>query len=56
MSLVRSASAAWRVSTVSGACPEPFSLQIQGPDRVGSHRLIGNPPTPHHHTQEPIDR
>ena len=54
--LVRSASAAWRVSTVSGACPEPFSLQIQGPDRVGSHRLIGNPPTPHHHTQEPIDR
>ena len=54
--LIRSASAAWRVSTSSGASPEPFSLKIQGPDRTGNHRLPDAPQLPHHHTQEPIDR
>ncbi len=54
--LVRSASAAWRVSTSSGMNPEPFSLQIQGPDRIGNHRSPDALPLPHHHTQERIDR
>jgi hypothetical protein len=36
--------------------PEPFSLQIQGPDRIGNHRSPDALPLPHHHTQERIDR
>lgn len=54
--LVRSASAAWRVSTSSGVTPEPFSLQIQGPDRMGYRQSPGGPRLLPHHTQERIDR